>query len=66
MKSAFDVRQLLKRFGIFVYMGDREAEIQLMEEEVREIYSAGLISPQDFQEAMIILKSEMNKYRSSH
>lgn len=66
MKSAFDVQQLLKRFGIFVYLGDREAELQLMEDEIKEIYSAGLITPQDFQKAMIILKSEMNKYKSGH
>lgn len=65
MKSALDVQRLLKRFGIFVYIGDREAELQLMEEEVREIYATGLITLQDFQEAMIILKSEMNKYKSS-
>ncbi|MFS0644009.1 YqgQ family protein [Siminovitchia sp. 179-K 8D1 HS] len=66
MKSALDVQQLLKRFGIFVYLGDREAELQLMEEEVREIYAAGLITPQDFREAMIIIKSELNKYKSGH
>ncbi|ONK23080.1 YqgQ family protein [Siminovitchia sp. FSL H7-0308] len=66
MKSAFDVQQLLKRFGIFVYLGDREAELQLMEDEIKEIYSAGLITPQDFQKTMIILKSEMNKYKSGH
>jgi uncharacterized protein YqgQ len=66
MDSAFDVMQLLKRFGIIVYVGDREADLQLMEAELKELYAAGLIRPDEFQQAMLILKRELNTYKNSN
>jgi uncharacterized protein YqgQ len=57
----YDVQQLLKKYGIFVYLGDRNADLEMMQEEIRELYQSGLLSIEDFQRSMLILRSEMSK-----
>ncbi|MBS4209600.1 YqgQ family protein [Bacillus sp. FJAT-50079] len=64
MKSAFDVQQLLKNFGIFIYIGDRLADLELMEAEVRELYGSKLITSEQFQQALLILRSEITKEKN--
>lgn len=58
MKSVYDVMQLLKRFGIYVYTKDRVADLEIMEEEIKELYAMQMIQPQDFQQAILILRQE--------
>lgn len=55
MKTVYDVRQLLKRFGTIVYLGDRLAELELMEMELKELYISKLIHLKEYQEAMLVL-----------
>ena len=38
MKTLFDVQQLLKRFGIFVYIGKRLYDIEVMKLELEKLY----------------------------
>lgn len=64
MNSIFDVRQLLKRFGIFIYIGDRIADLQLMEAEIRELYEMNLIEVEEFQLAILLLKKEIRKEKA--
>lgn len=59
MKTIYDVQQLLKRFGTFIYVGDRLADLELMEAEVREIYKSQLIDVKEFQMAMMLLRREI-------
>jgi len=54
-----DVRQLLKRFGTFIYVGDRGGDLHLMEAETRELYKNGCITIQEYQESLIIIRKEM-------
>lgn len=61
MKSVYDVHQLLKQFGTIVYVGDRLADLELMEEELKEIYRAQLIDVKEFQVALLILRQEIEK-----
>ncbi|MGF2617072.1 DUF910 family protein [Rossellomorea vietnamensis] len=61
MKNMYDVQQMLKKYGVFIYLGDRAADLEMMQEEVRELYQTGLISPADFQTSMLILRSELTK-----
>ena len=35
--------QLLKRFGIYVYTKDRVADLEIMEEEIKELYAMQMI-----------------------
>lgn len=56
--TMYDVQQLLKRYGIFIYTGNRNADIDLMEAEIRDLYQANLISIQSLQKALFILRKE--------
>ncbi|MFK4997669.1 YqgQ family protein [Bacillus sp. N9] len=66
MKSAFDVQQLLKNYGIFIYIGDRLADLELMEAEVKELYTSKLITSEQFQQALLILRSEIAKEKNKN
>lgn len=59
MNTIYDVQQLLKRFGTFIYVGDRLADLELMEAEVKEIYKSQLIDVKEFQMAMMLLRREI-------
>jgi uncharacterized protein YqgQ len=61
MKSIYDVRQLLKKYGIIIYVGDRIADLELMEEEIKELYQAQLIDKKDFQMAILLLRQEAER-----
>lgn len=58
MKTLYDVQQLLKRFGIIVYMGKRLYDIELMRIELKRIYDAGLMDRLEFLEADTVLRRE--------
>lgn len=59
MKTIYDVQQLLKRFGTFIYIGDRLADLELMEAELMELRYSTLIDKQDFQSALLLLRREI-------
>ncbi|MCI5871956.1 MAG: YqgQ family protein, partial [Streptococcus sp.] len=48
MKTLYDVQQLLKRFGIFVYLGKRLYDIEMMKLELSRLYDNGLLDKQDY------------------
>ncbi|MDV2683190.1 YqgQ family protein [Alkalihalophilus sp. As8PL] len=58
MKTLFDVMQLLKKYGIFIYTGERAVDLELMEEEIRELYQMKMIEAEKFQQALLIIKHE--------
>lgn len=61
MKSVYDVMQLLKRFGIYVYTKDRLADLEMMEDEIRDLYRMQMIEVKDYQTAILLLRQEHNK-----
>ncbi|MED3553776.1 YqgQ family protein [Cytobacillus praedii] len=63
MKTIYDIQQLLKRFGTIIYIGDRVADLELMEEEIKELYKAGFIDPKDYQTAILLLRHEAQLLR---
>lgn len=58
MKTLYDVMQLLKRYGTVIYTGDYQADLELMEEEVRELHRLQFITPQEFTTAILILRQK--------
>ncbi len=58
MKTLFDVMQLLKRYGTVIYTGDYQADLELMEEEIRELHRLQFITPQEFATALMILRQK--------
>ncbi|MBM7693296.1 uncharacterized protein YqgQ [Peribacillus deserti] len=59
MKNFYDVQQFLKRFGTIIYIGDRLADLELMAEELSELYRSNLIEVTEFQTAVLILRHEI-------
>ena len=58
MKVLFDVQNLLKKFGIYVYIGKRLYDIEVMKIELQRLYDNGLISRDDYVKAELILRRE--------
>ena len=58
MKTMYDVQQLLKQFGTFIYLGNRLWDIELMMVEIRELFDNGVIEKKVFLNAMMVLKKE--------
>lgn len=58
MKTLYDVQQLLKRFGIYVYLGKRLYDIEMMKIELASLYDNGLLDKQDYLVAEMILRRE--------
>lgn len=58
MKTLYDVQQILKRYGIFIYVGKRMWDIELMMIELKKIHSQGLMEDDEYFKALLILKKE--------
>ncbi|HGK8218505.1 TPA: YqgQ family protein [Streptococcus pyogenes] len=58
MKTLYDVQQLLKNFGIFVYLGKRLYDIEMMKIELQRLYDIGLLDKRDYLNAELILQRE--------
>ncbi|MBA4535818.1 YqgQ family protein [Bacillus aquiflavi] len=59
MKTIYDVQKLLQRYGTFIYTGDRLADLELMESEIKELYNSKLIETKVYQTALLLLRHEM-------
>lgn len=59
MRTIYDVQQLLKRYGVFVYIGNRVADLQLMEVELRELYQSQLVEAQEYKMALLLLRKNI-------
>ncbi len=63
MKNMIDVYGLLKRFGIFIYTGDRFGDLELMEDEVKTLFQSRLIESKEYQSAMLMIRAEERKLK---
>ncbi|MBT2732885.1 YqgQ family protein [Carnobacterium sp. ISL-102] len=61
MVNLYDVQQLLKRFGIYVYIGKRLWDIEIMMVELKKLHDNGLILDDEYLPAILILKQEHRK-----
>lgn len=64
MKTVLDVRNLLKKFGVFIYTGDRIGDLELMQAELKGLYEVKLIDVMTYQNAIVILKKEISDLRT--
>ena len=58
MKTLYDVRQLLKQFGVVVYLGKRLYDIEMMKIELEALYKSALIDKENYLIAEMILRRE--------
>lgn len=61
MRTMYDVMQLLKRYGTYIYTTDRLSDLLLMEDEIRELYKTQVLGMQDFQMAILLLRQEKSR-----
>ncbi|WP_453994987.1 YqgQ family protein [Bacillus nitroreducens] len=59
MKTIYDIQQFLKKFGTIIYVGDRVADLELMEAEIEELHRSQLIETKDYQTAILLLRQEI-------
>lgn len=58
LRTLYDVQQLLKRFNVFVYVGKRLWDIELMALEVDNLYQAKVIDKDTYLQAKLVLRKE--------
>lgn len=61
MDKMYDIYQLLKQYGTYVYTGDRLGDLQLMEDEIKELYKANVMDIKDYQMALLIIRQEAQR-----
>lgn len=59
MKNIYEIQQFLKRFGTIIYVGDRVADLELMEEELKELHRSQLIEKKEFETAILLIRHEI-------
>ncbi|WP_108670804.1 YqgQ family protein [Peribacillus acanthi] len=59
MNTIYDVQQLLKKYGTIIYLGERLADLEMMEAELIELYKSQLLDTRDFQTALLLLRQEI-------
>lgn len=57
-RTLYDVQQLLKEFNVFVYVGKRLYDIELMAIELDHLYQAGVVDKTTYMKAKIVLRKE--------
>ena len=58
MKTLYDVQQLLKQFGVVVYLGKRLYDIEMMKIELEALYKSALIDKENYLIAEMIWRRE--------
>lgn len=64
MSSMLDIIQLLKQYGVYIYTLDRFGDLELMEDEIKELYKANVLDVKDFQMALLVLRQEKRRLES--
>lgn len=60
LKTLYDVQKLLLKYGTVIYIGDRLSDLELMEEELRELYHSQLLEVHDYKMAQLIVRQAMS------
>lgn len=58
LRTLYDVQQLLKQFNVFVYVGKRLWDIELIALEIDNLYQARVIDKDLFLQAKLVLNKE--------
>ncbi|KGL40077.1 hypothetical protein BMT55_05030 [Listeria newyorkensis] len=66
MKTVYDVAQLLKKYGIIVYLGKRQWDIEMMEYELTELFKHKLLDREVYARARSVLKVELDKEKAKN
>ena len=64
MDKMLDIYQLLKQYGTYIYTGDRFGDLQLIEDEVKELYKANVMDVKDYQMALLVIRQEEQRLKT--
>ena len=59
MNNLYDVQQLLKKFGYIIYFKNEDDQLEMMEQEIKDLYKSMLISKETFLQARLIINQRM-------
>lgn len=59
MKTFYDIQQYLKRYGTFIYLGNRLDDLELMKMELQELFNSHIIDTKDYQLALLVIHQEI-------
>ncbi|QKS70920.1 DUF910 family protein [Paenalkalicoccus suaedae] len=51
----------LRSYHAFIYTGDKNSDLDLIEEEVRELFRLGIVEPHFLKDALIAIRVEREK-----
>ncbi|USG67087.1 YqgQ family protein [Brevibacillus ruminantium] len=60
-REGFDLQSFLKRYSLFIYTGDPEGDLILLEDEIRELYQLGMIEKEEMFEALGAVKKQYSR-----
>lgn len=63
MNSIYEVRQFLQKHGAFIYTGDREADLDLFEIELKQLYEWNMIDGKTLQQGLLVIRKEIAEYK---
>lgn len=55
VKNLADLKALMKQYGIIMYMGDLEAELDLIWEDCKELYQMGMLEKNTLSQIMRVI-----------
>lgn len=61
IQTMMDVRAFMRKFGYIIYTGDVAGDVELIKEEVMELYQAKLLEKDDFIQLMSVISKEEEK-----
>ncbi|MGM0941813.1 MAG: YqgQ family protein [Bacillota bacterium] len=65
MESIYDIQQLLKKYGTFIYTGNRIGDLEIMAMELDELYKLQFIRNDDYLQAKLLLRKEIEALRKN-
>lgn len=57
----YELLQALKPYHSFIYTGDKLSDLDLIEEDVKELRKLGLVEQAFFRDAMLVIMKERNQ-----
>ncbi|WP_100398351.1 YqgQ family protein [Bacillus sp. FJAT-44742] len=61
MNNLYELKKWMISFGAVIYTKDPLADLDLIEEEVKEAYNMGVLDKDSYQKALLIVRQERNK-----
>ena len=61
MKDLYALRKMLLRFGCVIYSGNPLADLELMDDELTELYQVNMITKEDWLAAKQVIIKEKEK-----